>query len=239
MSKHYVGQSADLALLERGRVEVKGRLPWSSNATFLVVVRDKGREASAIYKPGRGERPLWDFERGLWRREVAAFELARHLGWDIVPPTVGRHDGPFGAGSLQLWVEANFEEHYFTLFESPEHAAALKTVAAFDLVINNADRKSGHCLLDDQGHIWAIDNALSFHAEPKLRTVIWDFVGERIDAALLDDLAGLSAGEVPEALRSLLEPEEIEALVKRAASVRRRGTYPTPKSDYPYPWPLV
>jgi len=193
----------------------------------------------AIYKPVKGERSLWDFPRGLWRREVAAFELAQHIGWDIVPPTVGRHDGPLGAGSLQLWVDANFEEHYFTLLGSPEHHPALKRVATFDLVLNNADRKSGHCLLDDDGRIWAIDHGLSFHVEPKLRTVIWDFVGQQIDPDLLDDLRGLAGGDVPSALQALLEPQEIEALVSRAAAVRRRGRYPTPKSEYPYPWPLI
>jgi uncharacterized repeat protein (TIGR03843 family) len=196
-------------------------------------------EILAIYKPAKGERPLWDFPRGLWKREVAAYELSSCLGWDVVPPTTARLDGPMGPGSLQYCVDAVGDEHYFTLLDEPRQHESLKRIAAFDLVANNADRKSGHCLLDQEGHIWAIDNALCFHAEPKLRTVIWDFAGDTIEDDLLASLEPLARAEVPRTLRSLLEDEEIAALSARAARVFRRGKYPEPTGDFPYPWPLV
>ncbi len=131
------------------------------------------------------------------------------------------------------------DEHYFTLLEEPRQHEALRRIAVFDLVANNADRKSGHCLLDQDGHVWAIDNALCFHAEPKLRTVIWDFAGDSIEDELLDSLEPLARAEVPHTLANLLEAEEIAALTTRAASVFRLGKYPEPTGDFPYPWPLV
>ena len=181
---------APVDLLARGDIAVKGRLPWASNATFLVEVT-RGRAATlGVYKPRRGERPLWDFPRGLDRREVAAYRLSETLGFGLVPPTLAR-EGPYGPGSIQLFVDAEFEEHYFTLRERPEHRAALARLCAFDLVANNADRKSGHCLLGRDGRLYAIDNGLCFHVEPKLRTVVWDFVG-RADAR-----GGPGGGEPP------------------------------------------
>lgn len=234
-------------LLARGQIELKGRIPWSSNATFLVEVAGPGddenggeaRSLLAIYKPAHGERPLWDFDRGLWRREVAAYELSRHLGWDLVPVTVARGDGPLGPGSLQLFVEASPDEHYFTLVEDRSHHRQLQRMAAFDVVANNADRKSGHCLLGTNGHIWGIDNGLTFHVEPKLRTVIWDFAGQRMDEDLLGDLAALADGQVPERIGGLLATDEVEALVERATGLARRRKFPRPLGDFPYPWPLI
>jgi uncharacterized repeat protein (TIGR03843 family) len=229
-----------LSLLSEGEIELKGRITWSSNATFLTEVRGPGgRSSLAIYKPAKGERPLSDFPRDLWKREVAAYELARWIGWDIVPPTVARPDGPLGPGSLQYWVDALEEEHYFTLLERPEHVAALRRVAAFDLVANNADRKGGHCLLDASGHVWAIDHGLCFHVETKLRTVIWDFAGEEISDDLLDELEPLATGDVASGVAQFLEAPEVAALERRARAVRRHGRYPTPTSRWPYPWPLV
>ncbi|MGH9101588.1 MAG: SCO1664 family protein, partial [Acidimicrobiales bacterium] len=169
-------------------MELRGRMPWSSNATFLVSCTLGGVEMAAIYKPSRGERPLWDFPGGLDRREAAAYELSQLLGWDMVPETVLRGDGPLGPGSLQRFVEADFSQHYFTLVEDASHGEALRRIACFDLVANNADRKSGHCLLGTDGQIWAIDNGLCFHDQPKLRTVMWDFAGEPIPPAMLEDL---------------------------------------------------
>jgi uncharacterized repeat protein (TIGR03843 family) len=174
--------STPLELLARGEITVKGRLPWASNATFLVEVTRGRATTLAVYKPQRGERPLWDFPRGLHRREVAAYHLSEALGFGVVPPTLAR-EGPYGAGSLQLFVDAEFEEHYFTLRERPEQRAALTQLCAFDLVANNADRKSGHCLLGRDGRLYAIDNGLCFHAEPKLRTVVWDFAGEPVPSS--------------------------------------------------------
>jgi uncharacterized repeat protein (TIGR03843 family) len=144
-----------------------------------------------------------------------------------------------GPGSFQYCIDALFEEHYFTLLDSPEHHGALRRIAVFDVVINNADRKAGHCLLDREGGIWAIDNGLSFHVEPKLRTVIWDFAGEPIDDVLLDSLEPLSQGDVPAPVGELLDEEEIGALVARAKRARARGKYPKPTTEFPYPWPLI
>lgn len=152
-------------LLRSGSIEVLGAMPWSSNGTFLVRVLDGDDHLPAVYKPERGERPLWDFPCGLWRREVAASLLSDRLGFDLVPPTVRREDAPLGVGSLQAFVPARFAEHYFTIHTDEALRPSLRRLCAFDLVINSADRKSGHCLLDEDGRLWAIDNGLSFHSE--------------------------------------------------------------------------
>jgi uncharacterized repeat protein (TIGR03843 family) len=237
-----------LSVLSSGEIELKGRIPWSSNATFLVSVctappiggaagpRD---DLLAIYKPSSGERPLWDFARGLWRREVAAYELCSFMGWDIVPPTTARPDGPLGPGSLQFCIDATPDEHFFTLVDDPQHHRALRRIAAFDLVANNADRKSGHCLLDQDGHIWAIDHGLCFHTDPKLRTVIWDFAGEKLDQDLVAPLELLASDEVPGTLEGLLSEAEIAAISVRAKAALAHRRYPKPRGDFPYPWPLI
>ena len=140
-------------------------MPWSSNGTYLVRVCHDGQESRAVYKPVHGERPLWDFPPGLYLREVAAYELSEALGWGLVPETVVR-DGPLGTGSLQRFVPADFQQHYFTLLERPEQHDALKATCTFDLVANNADRKGGHCLLGEDGRLWSVDHGLCFHADP-------------------------------------------------------------------------
>jgi len=226
-------------VLSQGEVVLKARITWSSNATFLAEVRDGQSELAAIYKPERGERRLWDFPPGLWRREVAAYELDRFLGWGLVPPTAARQDGPLGPGSLQLCVDAAPGEHYFTLVKQPRWWPQLRKVAAFDLVANNADRKSGHCLLGQDGKIWAIDNGLCFHSAPKLRTVIWDFAGEPLGPELVTDLQPLAQGAVPEALACLLDSAEARALARRAARALDEGAFPEPTGDFPLPWPLI
>jgi len=231
--------ASPLSLLSGGEVELQGRLPWSSNRTFLVTCRDDDRDLLAVYKPHRGERPLWDFPGGLYRREVAAYELSRALGWNIVPETVIRTDAPLGIGSLQRFVAAEFSEHYFTLVEDPGHLDALKVIAAFDLLLNNADRKSGHCLLGLDGRIWAIDNGLSFHPEPKLRTVMWDFSGEALPDHLVADVDRV-AKDLPPGLDTLLGPEELEGVRRRATAVVASPRFPSPVPERrPYPWPLV
>jgi uncharacterized repeat protein (TIGR03843 family) len=217
---------------------VKGRIPWSTNAIFLVELALDGATALAVYKPRRGERPLWDFPPGLFRREVAAYRLSDALGWGLVPPTVPRA-GPHGEGSLQLFMEADFEQHYFTLREDPKHQSRLRRICLFDLVANNADRKSGHCLLGAGGVIYAIDNALTFHADPKLRTVIWDFGGEPVPDPLLDDLRRFLAAGLPDPLAEMLDPAEREALVARAAAVVEEARFPVDDGGRCYPWPLV
>ena len=229
---------ADLALLRTGEIDIEGRMPYSSNGTFLVRITQAGTEELAIYKPVRGERPLWDFPSGLARREVAAYELSAALDWDVVPPTVLR-DGPVGEGSVQRFVDADFSEHYFTLREDEAHDDAFRRLCAFDLVANSADRKGGHCLIDADRHIWAIDNGLSFHQEFKVRTVIWDYAGERLPDDLAADLQALIDRGRPDTLAELLDPFERDAVLTRAGALLRRGAFPHDHTGHRYPWPLV
>ncbi|HMD44566.1 MAG TPA: SCO1664 family protein [Acidimicrobiales bacterium] len=236
-----VGRRPVADVLARGEMEVHGRIAGSSNATLLVTCRLDGDELMAVYKPARGERPLWDFPTGLHRREVAAFELARALGWDIVPETVERTEAPFGPGSVQRFVPEDGRSHYFTLRDDPTWHPVLVTIAAFDVVANNADRKSGH-VLSAEDRLWAIDNGLCFHHQEKLRTVIWDFAGHELPSALLGDLRRLLAQGWPDRLARLLERHEIEAMTDRAAALADSGCLPEPDDDGhwpPYPWPLV
>jgi uncharacterized repeat protein (TIGR03843 family) len=225
-------------VLTRGELTVKGRLPWSSNATFLVEAALEDATALGVYKPERGERPLWDFPSGLFRRELAAWHLSEALGWNVVPLTIER-DGPYGEGSLQRFVTADFEQHYFTIRENAAHHDTLKRICAFDLIANNADRKSGHCLLAEDGAVYGIDNGLCFHVDPKLRTVIWDFGEEPIPPALLDDLRRLAAGPLPAALTGLLDAAECQALLKRTRALVKMGHFPADSGGRRYPWPLV
>jgi uncharacterized repeat protein (TIGR03843 family) len=228
----------ELKLLACGEVSIKGRIPRSSNATFLAEVTLDGETALAVYKPAKGERPLWDFPPNLFRREVAAYLLSKALGWNLVPPTIER-EGPFGEGSLQRFVEADFEQHYFTLREDAAHHERLKQICLFDLLANNADRKSGHCLLASDGLIYAIDNALTFHAEPKLRTVIWEFGGQPIPKKTLSDVKRAFASGMPAPLAELLEPEEQEALLESVKAVLKQRKFPKDASGLRYPWPLI
>ncbi|MGH9188907.1 MAG: SCO1664 family protein [Acidimicrobiales bacterium] len=226
-----------LELLRTGEIEVKGRLPWSSNGTFLVEVGTAGASCPAVYKPGRGERPLWDYPPDLYRREVAVYLVSEALGWGLVPETVLR-DGPFGPGSVQRFVAADVDQHYFTLLERPEHHEALKAVCLLDLVVNNGDRKSGHCLLGVDGRIWAIDHGLALHTEPKLRTVIWDFGGGEVPPDLRAAVARLATSP-PAKLEALLTTEELAALTTRSEAVAAATTFPTVRSARAFPWPLV
>ena len=227
-----------LEVLVRGEMELAGRLPWASNATYLVELCHRDTRHAGVYKPKRGERPLWDFPPGLGRREVAAYQLSEALGWDLVPPTVWR-DGPMGEGSVQWFVEADVDQHYFTLHEDPGQHERLKAICCFDIIANNTDRKSGHCLLAEDGVIHAIDNGLSFHAEFKLRTVIWDFAGEPIPDHLLADVRAFVDGGVPAPLVALLDDAEQASLLARARSVADQGHFPVDRSGRRYPWPLV
>ena len=226
-------------LLCGGRIEVLGRMPWSSNATFLVEVQEGPLHAPAVYKPERGEQPLWDFPPGLWRREVAAHELSEQLGFGLVPPTVVRADAPLGTGSLQAFVPARFHEHYFTMRDRDELGAALRRLCAFDLVANSADRKGGHCLLDEDDRVWAIDNGLCFHEDLKLRTVIWDFAGEPIPAEVAEALTALLDVGVDARLRELLSGPEVVGIVDRAAALLSTGRFPHDPTGRRHPWPLV
>lgn len=229
---------ATLTLLTEGQVELKGRMPWSSNQTFLVELAQADETLLGIYKPGRGERPLWDFPGGLYRREVAAWVLSELVGWGIVPETVLR-DGPLGEGSVQRFVEADFSQHYFTLYEDPVHHDALRAMCAFDLLANNTDRKSGHCLLGGDGRLWGIDHGLCFHPTPKIRTVIWEFGGEAVPEPLLADVEAL-LGRLPGGLVALLAEDEVDGVRRRAEWLLDRRVFPAPDPlGHCYPWPLV
>jgi uncharacterized repeat protein (TIGR03843 family) len=243
VTRHAASPAAAPALLEHGLMEVLGILPNASNYTFLVRLR-LGREAGlAVYKPEAGESPLWDFPDGtLARREVAAWEVAAALGWPDVPSTVLR-DGPHGRGSVQRFVDLDPEEHFFTLRD--RRLADFRAVAIFDAVVNNADRKAGHCLLGADGRIWLIDHGVCFNIEPKLRTVIWDFADEPIEEALLESLGRLrstlaTGGLLRERLGPLLQPREIEAIDERAGMLIATGRFPLPDaSRRHFPWPPV
>ena len=239
-------QAAELnvpSTIATGDIEVLGALPNSSNAALLVRCSDGADSSIAVYKPMRGEAPLWDFPDGtLHRREVAAFVLARELGWPRVPPTVLR-DGPFGAGSVQLFVTFDPNEHFFTM--EVERADVFRRVALFDIAANNADRKAGHCLLGDDGEIWVIDHGVCFAVEPKLRTVIWTFVDEPVPGDAVTDLerarAGLEPGGALRAeLEALLDRAEVDETAARIERLLAAGRFPEPEPGVrPFPWPPI
>lgn len=224
-------------LVQESEIEVVGRIEWSSNAIFLMRLDDN---VHAVYKPERGERPLGDFPAGIWQREVAAFALSEALGWNCVPATVAI-DGPFGPGSLQRFVDADFSQHYFTMIADADHAMReqLKRICSFDLIANNTDRKAGHCLVDNDQHVWAIDNALCFHRDEKLRTVLWDFAGETVNLGLRDDVRRLAHDGLPKSLSAQLSSDEQEALMVRMDAFVHAATFPHDATGYRHPWPLI
>jgi hypothetical protein len=230
-----------LEILTEGRLEPLGLMPGASNFTFLAEACRGDHTVLTIYKPQAGEAPLWDFPDGtLCRREVAAYSVSSALGWPLVPPTVLR-DGPHGPGSVQLFVHAHVDQHFFTLRES--RLDDFLTVAAFDVVVNNADRKAGHCLLDGDGRIWLVDHGVCFHVAPKLRTVIWEFAGARVPKLLregLRTLAGdLRGGALRDTMRGLLNDAEVDATAARAEQLAKIGRFPEPGPARPYPWPPI
>ena len=214
------------------------RMPYSSNSTFLVSIIDKGELVKAIYKPMRGEKPLWDFEPGLHRREVAAYRLAEAMGLHFVPPTILR-DGPQGEGSVQLLIEANPDEHYFAIFEERQELHdQFRAMCAFDIVANNTDRKSGHVLVDKDSRVWGIDHGLCFAQDFKIRTVIWEFGGEAISESLLEKIEPLTQ-TVPLEVATLLTEQEVIAITERAKWLLDGARFPVDPSGRHYPWPLV
>lgn len=225
-------------LLTRGEIKVKGRLPRSSNVTLLIELVLDGATTQAVYKPEQGERPLWDFPPGLFVRELAAYHLSEALGWGFVPLTI-RREGPYGDGSLQLFINADFSQHYFTLREDRELHPQLQRICAFDVIANNTDRKSGHCLLAPDRKIYAVDNGLCFSADPKLRTVIWDFAGSPLPDDIRADLMRLFDAGLPATVTGLLDEFEQEALLARLAGLIEDGAFPEDRGGYGYPWPLV
>ncbi|MDA8261310.1 MAG: SCO1664 family protein [Actinomycetota bacterium] len=234
-----LSRSQAVELLSRGEIEVVGRMPDSSNATLYAKLTLEEMECAAIYKPARGERPLWDFPPGLHRREVAAWMLSEALGWELIPPTILRLEAPYGEGSFQLFIDADFSEHYFSLAGRQELAGHFVRLAAFDLIANNTDRKSGHVVIDADGHIWGIDNGLTFHTEPKLRTVIWEFGGTQLSEEELEAVRKVEA-EAASLFQGLLDAAEIDAFRSRARFLARKRRLPALDPDRrPYPWPLV
>jgi uncharacterized repeat protein (TIGR03843 family) len=233
--------ATSLDLLERGDLRLAGILPRASNYTFLGEVSDGDRTAAVVYKPRDGETPLWDFPHGtLCLREVAAYRVSLALGWPNVPPTVLR-DGPHGEGSVQLFVDHDPGEHYFTMRE--RRAEDLEAVAAFDVLTGNGDRKSGHCLEALDGRLWVVDHGLCFSERPVLRTVIWDFAGQPVPERLLDDVKRLEpelrAGALRRELDGLLTAEEIDGTADRARALADVGRFPLPGPGRSRPWPAV
>lgn len=223
-----------------GSLELKGQFTLGSNYTFLVHISHQGQELKAVYKPQKGEQPLWDFpENTLAGREVAAYLVSQALEWELVPFTLFRQDGPFGPGSVQRYVEYNPNYHYFNL--KPADLERLRPVALFDHLTNNADRKGSHILFETgTRHLYAIDHGLCFNAVDKLRTVIWDFAGQPLPAEYLSALNRLArpSAALADALLSYLSPAELAALSERAEKLIQTAVFPQPPADrrsYPYP----
>jgi uncharacterized repeat protein (TIGR03843 family) len=228
-----------LRLLRKGAISVEGRLVDASNATLYCSVALDGVTAAAVYKPVRGERPLWDFPDGtLAGREVATYLVSEATGWDLVPPTVLR-DGPFGPGMCQLWVDVDTSVDLGALARG-DHPD-LRRLAVLDAVVNNADRKGGHLLPRPDGRVQGVDHGVCFSAEDKLRTLLWQWRGAPLPQEALDVLADLRdelGGGLGEALASLLTVREVAATVARVERLLTLGCYPQPSPDWPaIPWP--
>ena len=267
--------SSDAGRLTSAPFEVVGRFTDASNATLLGRLTDRdprpladlvgelGHEVGiedldpvdlVVYKPRDGERPLWDFPVGtLHRREVAAVLVDRAMGADLVPDTVLRDDAPYGPGSVQRFVPHDPALHYFTLRDralsgqDPALRTRLVLLAAFDLVVDNADRKGGHVLVEDgeaslAARLRAVDHGVAFNLEAKHRTVVWDLatteLGEEVTAALDRLLAAFPAG-LEDRLADLLSPEEAAVTVRRARALRASAVLPEPTGPSPFPWPLL
>lgn len=226
-------------------MRLEGQFVYGSNYTLMVICQFRDESYQAVYKPIKGERPLWDFPaQTLARREVAAYLLSDALGWNLVPPTVFRMaKSPMGPGSAQLFIDHDPDYHYFNFSKADQKHFPI--VMLFDLLINNADRKAGHLLIDPEGKLWLIDHGLSFHVEDKLRTVVWDHAGQAIPSNLLSDVETIIPKLSPGTpLYRFLQPhllaKEINALQKRAKNLLQCAKFPLPPEERrAYPWPLV
>ena len=233
-----------LQLLRTAEIDGLGLHPEGSNYVFIVRLQPDGggEPVLAIYKPTAGERPLRDFPRQtLYRRETAAYELGVGLRWPRIPPTVIR-DGPHGIGSVQLFIDGQPDANYFSMRD--DHLERFETIALFDIITNNADRKGGAVLLDDDDRLWAIDHGLTFNPHARLRTVMWEFCGKPISDALIDDLKELGpalgvGGPLGARLRELLSDEEVEQLQARVERVVQDPVFPMLDPDRNVPWPFL
>lgn len=238
-------ESTIFLTLQTGETQLQGQFVQGSNYTFLVNITLGETQLTAVYKPMRGEQPLWDFpSNSLSKREVAAYLVSQALGWDLVPPTLFRRKKlPLGAGSLQYYIDHQPNTHFFNF--TPIDRDRLRPAVVFDLLINNADRKGGHFLRAEDGHIWLIDHGVCFHVEDKLRTVAWDFAGEELPANLLTNIKELlpqleKEAALAQALKPLLRPAEINALRRRATRLLDHPIFPQPPQDRrAFPWPPV
>ncbi len=234
-------------ILNHGTITIEGLLPDSTNNSMLVWVHHAQTRLLAVYKPGDGERPLWDFPHGtLYQREIAAYLINEALGYTLVPPTINRPDAPYGPGALQLFIQHNPAHHLLTLQQDPGYLHHTQILAAFDALINNADRKSGHCLKDPQGHLWAIDHGLCFHHQNKLRTILWDYAGQPLPPHILQNLQNLQTtlttpdDPMTRQLATLLSAMEQRALLERLHTLITTATYPEPSPHGPHiPWPPI
>ncbi len=237
-------QPGIIDVLRTATLDEAALLAAGSNYVYLLRVSHPEAGAGyAVYKPRRGEAPLSDFPDGtLYLREYAAWLVSEALGWGLIPPTVLREDLEAGPGMLQLFIEHDPAQNFFTLRET--RAPEMRRIALFDWLTNNADRKGGHCLVDANDRIWCIDQGLTFHVEDKLRTVIWDFQGEPVPPELLDQVRALrdrleGDTDLRTSLQSLLAPDEYAKLLERVDLIDRVRVYPPPPAYRPYPWPMI
>jgi uncharacterized repeat protein (TIGR03843 family) len=234
-------------ILQFGKIEVIGQPLIGSNDTLFVKTTFGQESLHAIYKPERGEQPLWDFPlNSLSKREISAFIISHLIGWNFVPPTIyTTSSAPFGNGSLQLFIPHNPRITFFNLLN--RDIRTIQKIAIFDTIINNADRKGGHIIQDENGKIWLIDHGLCFHTDYKLRTVIWDFADQTIPDELLEEMQrfhNIIKNEkffLVQKLKKLLSSVEFFMVVKRTDELLRAGTFPAigNRESRPYPWPLI
>ena len=229
------------AMMESGKMGALKLVPWGSNYTFITSLcnEDSGAEYAVIYKPRRGEVPLWDFPNGtLYKREYAAYLVSRALGWNFIPPVIIR-DGHHGVGTVQVFIDVDENIQYYQFRDSHDHE--LKRIVLFDLITNNADRKAGHCLLGADGFIWGIDHGLCFNSVPKLRTIIWDYSGEPIPLDICQDLMEFATDPVRTSLlraqlEELLERREVDIFFRRLEQVLQSPEFPNLSSRRQIPW---
>jgi hypothetical protein len=226
-------------LLCEGEMDLEGRMLDASNVTLVGAIRTATLTGECVYKPVAGERPLWDFPDGtLAGREVSAYLVSEAMGWRVVPPTVLR-EGPFGPGMVQLWIDGDpsVDLPSFVRRDVP----ALRRMAVFDAVVNNADRKGGHIIPMADGHVYGVDHGICFSVDPKLRTLLWRWAGKPLTAeavAVLEKLADGLRGELGEQLHEHLTRREVRRTEQRVAELLRTGVHPQPSGDWPaLPWP--